>query len=149
MFSYFISIGNTRISPRSKSFSRRAHKNGARRFVLITLSTRHVHPFRPDDSLDSARQASTLLFSTSPTSVSTPAVLSALGSDPRIKRIPLDQLRGQSLTKIAAQWGLVESNSAPLFLPRMSCELIGVGLQQSKRSNYSLQAACTSIIALS
>jgi len=63
-----------------------------------------------DDSLHSARQASTLLFSTSPTSISTAAVLSALGSDPRIKCVPLDQLRDQPLAKIAVQWGLVESN---------------------------------------
>jgi len=69
--------------------------------------TRLVHG---DDSLNSARQTSTLLFSTSPTSVSTAAVLLALGSDPRIKHVPLEQLRDQSLTKIAAQWGLVESN---------------------------------------
>lgn len=68
----------------------------------------------PDESLSSARQASSLLFSTSPTSVSTAAILSALGSDPRVKRVPLEQLRDQSLTKIAAQWGLVESNSTSL-----------------------------------
>ena len=69
----------------------------------------------PDDSLSSAQQASSLLFSTSPASVSTAAVLSALGSDPRVKRVPLELLRDQSLTKIAARWGLVESNSASFF----------------------------------
>ena len=83
----------------------------------------------PDDSLNSARQVSALLFSTSPTSVSTEAVLSALGSDPRIKRVPLEQLRDQSLTKIAAQCGLVESNSAPLLFLFFGLWTDRVGLQ--------------------
>ena len=99
--------------------------------VRFSPRLRSLYSFHPsDDSLSSAQQASSLLFSTSPTSVSTAAVLSALGSDPRVKRVPLEQLRDQSLTKIAAQWGLVESNSAsPFLFFSMGYELLRVGLQ--------------------